>query len=49
MDFRSPLRALSGIQDGFNRKGLISDQGQMKSAFFILQKAYVDKSVGKAE
>jgi beta-glucuronidase len=49
MDFRSPLRTLSGIQDGFNRKGLISDQGQKKSAFSILQKAYVDKSVGKSE
>jgi beta-glucuronidase len=49
MDFRSPLRTLWGIQDGFNRKGLISDQGQKKSAFSILQKAYVDKSVGKSE
>jgi beta-glucuronidase len=49
MDFRSPTRNLSGIQDGFNRKGLISDQGQKKAAFFILQKAYVDKTVGKAE
>ena len=27
MDFRSPVRQLPGIQDGFNRKGLISDQG----------------------
>lgn len=49
MDFRSPNRPLTGIQDEFNRKGLISDQGQKKSAFFILQKAYIDKSVGKAE
>jgi beta-glucuronidase len=49
MDFRSPLRNLSGIQDGFNRKGLISDQGQKKAAFLVLQKAYVDKAVGKAE
>jgi len=49
MDFRSPTRNLAGIQDGFNRKGLISDQGQKKAAFFTLQKAYADKAVGKAE
>ena len=49
VDFRSPVRHLPGIQDGFNRKGLISDQGQKKAAFFILQKAYQDKTVGKAD
>jgi beta-glucuronidase len=49
VDFRSPTRNLAGIQDGFNRKGLISDQGQKKAAFFVLQKAYVEKTVGKAE
>lgn len=40
MDFRSPSRNLPGIQDGFNRKGLISDQGRKKMAYFILQRAY---------
>ncbi len=49
MDFRSPVRLLPGIQDGFNRKGLISDQGEKKQAFFILQKAYKDGTIGKAE
>jgi beta-glucuronidase len=49
VDFRSPNRPLAGIQDEFNRKGLISEQGQKKQAFFILQKAYKEKSVGKAE
>ena len=49
MDFRSPNRPLTGIQDEFNRKGLISDQGQKKAAFSILQKAYLDKSVGKPD
>jgi beta-glucuronidase len=49
MDFRSPNRPLAGIQDEFNRKGLISDQGQKKAAFFILQKAYTEKTVGKPE
>ena len=49
MDFRSPNRPLVGIQDEFNRKGLISDQGEKKAAFYILQKAYKDKTVGKAD
>jgi beta-glucuronidase len=49
MDFRSPRRPLAGIQDEFNRKGLVSDQGVKKDAFGVLQKAYVDKTVGKAD
>jgi beta-glucuronidase len=49
MDFRSPNRPLAGIQDGYNRKGLISEQGEKKLAYFILQKAYKEKSVGKPE
>jgi beta-glucuronidase len=48
MDFRSPRRPLPGIQDYFNRKGLFSDQGEKKAAFFILQKAYREKTIGKA-
>jgi beta-glucuronidase len=40
VDFRSPMRQLPGIQDGFNRKGLVSDQGEKKQAFFILQSTY---------
>ncbi len=49
MDFRSPNRVLTGIQDEFNRKGLISEQGQKKLAFHVLQKAYKEQSVGKPE
>ena len=49
MDFRSPNRPLAGIQDEFNRKGLISEQGQKKQAFYVLQKAYKDGTIGKAE
>ena len=49
MDFRSPNRPLVGIQDEFNRKGLISDQGQKKLAFYVLQKAYKNKTIGKAD
>lgn len=39
-DFRSPRRPLGGIQDDFNRKGVVSDQGQRKKAFFVLQDWY---------
>jgi beta-glucuronidase len=48
MDFRSPRRLLPGIQDHFNRKGLISDQGEKKQAFYILQKAYQEGTIGEA-
>ena len=44
MDFRSPRRPLPGIQDYFNRKGLISDRGQRKQAFYVLQKFYQEKA-----
>jgi beta-glucuronidase len=40
MDFRSPRRPLPGIQDYFNRKGLVSDQGERKQAFDVLQAYY---------
>jgi beta-glucuronidase len=40
MDFRSPLRMLPGVQDYHNRKGVISDRGQRKLAFYTLQKFY---------
>ncbi len=33
-DFRSPRRFLPGVQDDFNRKGLLSEQGERKQAFF---------------
>jgi beta-glucuronidase len=49
MDFRSPTRNLPVLQDGFNRKGLVSDKGEKKQAFFVLQKAYEDGAVGKSE
>jgi beta-glucuronidase len=42
-DFRSPRRLLPGIQDGWNRKGLFSDKGEKKKAFFILQEFYNKK------
>ncbi len=42
MDFRSPRRQLPGIQDFRNRKGLISEHGEKKKAFYVLQKFYED-------
>lgn len=43
MDFMSPRRVLPEIQDGWNRKGLISDQGIKKKAFFIMKEWYENK------
>jgi len=40
MDFRSPRRLLPGIQDFYNRKGLISNRGEKKKAFYVMQKYY---------
>ena len=40
MDFRSPARMLPGVQDYHNRKGLISNRGQRKLAFYTLQGFY---------
>lgn len=42
-DFRSPRRQIVGIQDDFNRKGLISDQGGRKKAFYVMKKWYEGK------
>ena len=42
-DFRSPRRVLTGIQDYYNRKGLVSDQGERKLAFDVLKKWYEGK------
>jgi beta-glucuronidase len=40
MDFHSPRRLLPGTQDYYNRKGLVSNLGQHKQAFYVLQKFY---------
>ncbi|MCD8173658.1 MAG: beta-glucuronidase [Alistipes sp.] len=39
-DFRSPRRQMRDIQDDFNRKGLISENGGRKKAFYVMQKWY---------
>jgi len=43
VDFRSPRRVLPEIQDGWNRKGLISENGEKKIAFYVLQSFYNKK------
>ena len=42
-DFRSPRRVLNGIQDYYNRKGLFSDRGEKKKAFYVLRDWYEKK------
>lgn len=42
-DFRSPRRQLNGIQDDYNRKGLYSEKGEKKKAFFVLKDFYDKK------
>ena len=39
-DFRSPRRNNPVYQQGWNRKGLIDQQGNKKQAFFILKNYY---------
>jgi beta-glucuronidase len=43
VDFMSPLRQLPDIQDGWNRKGLISEKGIKKKAFYVLKEYYRTK------
>ncbi len=40
VDFHSPRRLFPYIQDFYNRKGLISDRGEKKKAFYILKEYY---------
>jgi beta-glucuronidase len=47
-DFRSPRRALPQIQDGWNRKGLIGQNGNRKLAFSVLQEFYARKAAEAA-
>ena len=42
-DFRSPRRVLNGIQDYYNRKGLFSDEGVKKKAFYVMKDWYEKK------
>ena len=42
-DFRSPRRVLPGVQDYYNRKGLVSDDGRKKKAFYVMKAWYEGK------
>lgn len=39
-DFRSPRRTLPHFEDYFNRKGLFTERGEKKKAFFVLRDFY---------
>ncbi|MES2387772.1 MAG: glycoside hydrolase family 2 TIM barrel-domain containing protein [Bacteroidota bacterium] len=43
-DFRSPRRPLPVIQDFWNRKGLVSEKGQKKMAWKVLNEFYKEKT-----
>lgn len=42
-DFRSPYRFHPTNQDGWNRKGLVSDQGYRKQAWYLMHDYYMKK------
>ncbi|MCR4852818.1 MAG: beta-glucuronidase, partial [Prevotella sp.] len=47
MDFRSPRRQNHETQQYYNRKGLVSDRGQTKQAFYVMQDFYKKKGAFK--
>lgn len=47
-DFRSPRRQRPGIQDGWNRKGLVSETGERKLAFAVLAQFYRESAASAA-
>jgi len=42
-DFRSPYRCHQTYQNGWNRKGLVSDKGQRKMAWRVMKDFYDTK------
>lgn len=46
VDYYSPRRPLYGVQDWHNRKGLISEKGEKKKAFYVVQAWYKEKKSG---
>jgi beta-glucuronidase len=48
-DFRAPFRLLPGIQDGFNRKGLIDNDGNHKLAYAVLRDWYTERKALQAK
>lgn len=47
-DFRSPKRNLPQVQDGWNRKGLVGENGVKKSAFYVL-KGFYDEMAAQSQ
>lgn len=43
-DFRSALRQLNGIQENYNRKGIVSEKDEKKQAFYVLRDYYQRKA-----
>lgn len=43
-DFRSPFRFHPTNQDGWNRKGLVSDQGMRKKAWYLMRDYFAKKN-----
>jgi beta-glucuronidase len=43
-DFRSPRRPLPGIQDYWNRKGILSERGEKKAAWQVLHDYYLRRA-----
>ena len=41
-DFRTPKRPLPGIQDYFNRKGLVDERGRRKAAWRVVADHYAE-------
>lgn len=39
-DFRTPFRMQPSFQDGWNRKGLLSDKGEKKEAWYVMKDYY---------
>jgi beta-glucuronidase len=48
-DFLSPRRPLHGIQDWYNRKGLVSETGIKKDVFGVLQRHYQKLAAEQAD
>jgi beta-glucuronidase len=42
-DFRSPGRMHPVYQQGWNRKGLLSDRGERKKAWYVMRKFYLER------
>ncbi len=46
-DFRAPLRLYQGVQDHWNRKGLVSETGVEKAAFAVLRDHYAAQATAE--